>query len=265
MGSASPGGPLFSPQGGPGTGCAVRCQDLRKSCDLEARDGSDLPWRPLGTAHGQALPSGRLTREAPTLTARGMASAVKGLDGVRRCPSQYDGAGLPDRMGVSPDRLRKRPTQKFSKALPRRPSQARSIIEKSDTHTLSSLRHSATSNYYVLVGYSTLRCIGLLETCLERFWRTGCREMSGDAFSRRSGGWSATASMVRGGWSFRASPLRVHQGRRRRTPSPFHRATTPMRCRRIRSQGTVFPQPVGGVQKLCRISASAHGTMSAVP
>ena len=87
----------------------------------------------------QALPSGRLNRDDLTFTAREVASAVKGLRGVRRCPNEYDVAGLVDRMGVSPDRLRKRSTQNLPKVLPRRSSQARSIIEESDTHTLSLL------------------------------------------------------------------------------------------------------------------------------
>ena len=110
-----------------------------------------------------------------------------------------------------------------------------------------------------------MRCLRLVEACLEGSWRTGYREMSGDAFSRRSGDSSAAASMVQSGWSFQDSPLRVYQGRRRRTPSPSRGTTASMRCRRVVSHGTVFPPPVGGVQKLCRISDLAYGTMSAIP
>ena len=86
----------------------------------------------------RALQGGRHDREAPTFTARGMASAVKGLRGVRHCPNEYDGAGLLDRMGVSPDRLHKRSTQTLPEVLPRRSSQVRSTTEERDTHTLFS-------------------------------------------------------------------------------------------------------------------------------
>ena len=87
----------------------------------------------------RALRIGRLNRKAPTFTTRGMARAIEGLRSVRERPNEYDVAGLLDQMGVFADARRKRSIWNLLKAPPRRPSQARTITEKSDTHSLSLL------------------------------------------------------------------------------------------------------------------------------
>ena len=81
-----------------------------------------------------ALQSGRLNREAPTFTARGMARAIDGLHGIRERPNEYDVASLLDQMGVFADGRHKRSTRKLSEVLPSWSSRAISIIEEGDKH-----------------------------------------------------------------------------------------------------------------------------------
>ena len=83
----------------------------------------------------RALQSGRLNRESPTFTARGMARAIGGLPGVVNRPNEYDLGALLDQMGVFAVRLRQRSTQILSEVLPQWMPEAASITNLDDRHT----------------------------------------------------------------------------------------------------------------------------------